>query len=102
MSTPGRAVGSLQRVGFGLDITQHTNPGILVIITIEQSFDGGSNWELLGGMRCPGGTLRDGPQGLNTTSGFELSFPIKGIRTLRANIQISGGSLTTSGTLWWI
>ena len=103
VTTPLRSANTLEKIGFYFDVTNHTNPAVTVRITIEQSVNGGIDWEPLGGLTRVGGPLSAGPDGILTTEcAMSLSFPIKTTRSIRANAQITGGSLITSGALWWI
>jgi hypothetical protein len=98
---PRSIAGALTSVGFDYDITQHTVAGTVVQALLEVSLDGGTVWRTIGGFRRPGGPAGSGPQGPATSAGATFGFPSGTNRMIRGSLSITGGSLTTSGTLRW-
>lgn len=91
-----------------LDRTNWTNVNVKVALTFDLSLDGGTTWNphpdadpFPVGLTAEGGTARDkNGNVVNTTT---LSAPVPDVtntnRRVRATLVITGGSLTTSGTL---
>lgn len=100
-TSPVRPVsGSVRRVGFRYDCTNHTNSNIVVNATIEYSFDGGAIWRSNGFQRIGGVVPRD-PQGvLAPFIECEFAFQAKSNFSMRGTLNITGGSIVTSGTIW--
>jgi hypothetical protein len=98
---PRSIAGALTSVGFEYDITQHTNPAIVVQVLLELSPDGGTVWGTIGSFQRTGGPAGSGPQGPATLAGATFGFPSGTNRMIRGSLVITGGSFITSGTLRW-
>lgn len=95
--------GDITKLGFQYDISQHTDPTVVVVALLEYSFDNGVNWKTIGSFRRQGGPVTAGPSGIVTNlAGFWFGFPPKMNGTFRGSITLTGSSLNTSGMLWWL
>jgi len=95
---PVTVAGTLSKASASIDITQHTNPAIVLTVEIEYSADGGVTWRNMGGFERKGGPVGHLPDGNPANSVvIEITYPPQPNRRIRCLVSITGGSITTSG-----
>ena len=96
---PFNVAPNLTTVAIEIDSTQHLNPGVMVSIGLEISYDNGATWVSFGMATRPGG-VAFGDGGVVVTT-LDLSTameqPGNNQRRIRGFIENGGGSFTTSG-----
>ena len=91
----------LSSVRIEWDITSHTDPTIELRINTELSLNNGVSWRYFFGFTRLGGVGRDDDGSVSTLSYMKVNIPqpLSTQRQLRGVFVLTGGSLTTSGTL---
>ena len=99
---PRTVSGTLSKASASLNMTNHTNPAVVLTIMIQISVDGGTTWRDMGGCERRGGPLGTYPDGSPATNlVIQITYPPQSGRQIRASITITGGSIQTSGTFSW-
>lgn len=82
-----------------LDATQHLNPGVMLTIAVELSFDNGSTWAFVASGSRSGGVVFEDGGAVSTTMVIEtdLPDPTNNQRRIRFPVTLNGGSFTTAG-----
>ena len=100
---PGISVAvGVTRIRMAFDVSAFLDPNVELSITVERSFNGNAGpWELDFGFTRRGG-VSFGDNGVQDTLCYletNVPQPTNNKRRVRGTISITGGSLTTEGTL---
>ena len=100
---PFNVAGSLSQATASLHITQHSDPGITLAVSIEISLDNGVTWQVMGGFTRNGGPVPIDQYGnpINNAVMIVMQPHTTGGRRIRLTMTITGGVINTSGQFSW-